>query len=180
LTSSLKLNRIKLRPKWRLKRNSRSKFDLRQRGRIFSINRPPPPHRKALTKSPTKTLPHIKLSLSKRKTFKIKTFSSKREERRLNTLSEENKHINEPSASTQRSTLQVKTFSFNEKEMLEDPGRREQAHKHALDPKRLNIQIKTFSFNEKETSEGTRRGEHAPESCPQPQRPDFQVKDQDF
>jgi len=80
----------------------------------------------------------------------------------------------------QRSTLQVKTFSFNEKEAYEDPRRRKQAHKCALDPKRSNFHIKTFSFNEKETSDGLRRREQAPKFCPRPRRPNFQVKDQDI
>jgi len=49
-----------------------------------------------------KPLPQIKLSLSKRKAYKIKTFSAKREERRLKIPSEETKDINMPS------TLQIK------------------------------------------------------------------------
>jgi len=51
------------------------------------------------TKSPIMTLPQIKLSLSKRKAFKIKTFSSKREERRLKISNEEIEPINMPSIS---------------------------------------------------------------------------------
>jgi len=46
-----------------------------------------------------KTLPQIKPSLFKGKAFKIRTFSSKREERRLKISSEENKHPNFPSTS---------------------------------------------------------------------------------
>jgi len=72
-----------------------------------------------------------------------------------------------------RSTFQVKTFSFNEKETYEDIGRREQAHRHALNPKRSNIQMKTFSFNKKESSDGPRRREQASKLCLQPQRLDF-------
>jgi len=79
---------------------------------LFSINRPlspyfkglllrsPPKTTKSPTKgSPTKTFPQSKLSLSARNAFKIKTFSSKIEERRLKIPSEENKHINMPSTS---------------------------------------------------------------------------------
>ena len=62
------------------------------------------------------------------------------------------------------STLEVKTFSFNEKETPEDPRRRKQAHKRALNPERSNFRVKTYSFNEEEASEGPGR------------RPDFQVK----
>jgi len=52
-----------------------------------------------ITKSPIKTLPQIKLSLSKRKAFKIKTFSSKRNQRRLKIQSEDTKYINMSSTS---------------------------------------------------------------------------------
>jgi len=109
---------------------------------------------KATTMTPTKTLPQIKLSLSKRKAFKIKPFSFKREERRVKIPNEKNKHINVPSTSKVNTPSQ--DFSFNENETPEDLRRREQAHKYALDPERSNFQIKIFSFNEKETSDGLR------------------------
>ena len=70
--------------------------------------------------------------------------SSKREERRLKIPSEE-------CPRPRRSTFQVKTFSYNKKEMSKDSGRREQAHKHALDSKRSNFWVNTFFFNEEET-----------------------------
>jgi len=43
-----------------------------------------------------KTIPQIKLSLSKSKAFKIKILPSKRGERRLKISNEETKHINMP------------------------------------------------------------------------------------
>jgi len=63
--------------------------------------------------------------------------------------------------------------------MPEDPGRREQAQKRALDPESSNFQNMIFSFNEKETSNNPRSREQVPKVYPRPQRPDFQVKDQD-
>jgi len=78
------------------------------------------------------------------------------------------------------STLEVKTFSFNEKEMPEDPKRRKHTHERALNLGRSNFRVKTYSFNEEEASKGPQRREHAPKLCPQPQRSDFQVKDRDF
>jgi len=66
----------------------------------------------------------------------------------------------------QRSTFQVKTFSFNEKETSDDHGRREQAYKRALDLKRSNFQVKTFSLSKKETSYGRKRREQAHQDLP--------------
>jgi len=40
--------------------------------------------------------------------------------------------------------------------MSKELGRREQAHKRAIDPERSNFQVKTFFFNKKEASEGFR------------------------
>ena len=54
-----------------------------------------------------KTLPQIKLSLSKRKALKTKTFSSKSEERRLKIPSEESKHTN------MRSTSKINILSLD-------------------------------------------------------------------
>jgi len=56
-------------------------------------------------------------------------FSSEKGKRRLKIPSEENKY------KARRSTLLVKTLSFNEKKTSKDLGGREQAHKCALDPK---------------------------------------------
>jgi len=81
---------------------------------LFSINRPLPPLILALlslpprgltTKFSAKAVSQINLSLSKVKAFMIKVFSSKREERRLKTPSEVNKHINVTS------TLKINTPS---------------------------------------------------------------------
>jgi len=64
--------------------------------------------------------------------------------------------------------------------MPEDPRRREQAHKHALNLEYQPSRSRPFSFNEKATSDGPRRREQAPKLFPQPKRPDCQVKHQDF
>jgi len=104
----------------------------------------------------------------KRKTFKINTFSSKREKIRLKIPSEENKHT-KTFPLPQISTFQVKTFSFNEKETSKDLVRREQAYKCVIDTKRLNLQVLTFPFNEKETSDSHRKREQAHKSCPHPE-----------
>jgi len=93
-------------------------FDLRWSGRAFSINRTLPPsfggdsyqgekeistkekksflRRRRMT-SMWKALPQTKLSLSKRKAFKIKTFSfNEKELKQLKILGEENKYTNMP------------------------------------------------------------------------------------
>jgi len=87
---------------------------------------------------------------------KIKTFSSKREERRLKIPNEESKHTKTWPPS-RRSTSRVKTFSFNENETSENLGRGEQEDKRALNPERSNFQLETFSFNEREAYDGHRR-----------------------
>jgi len=99
------------------------------------------------TKSPTKTtnsqiktLPQIKFSLSKRKAFKIKTFSSEREGRRLKILGEENKHTSVPS--TPKDQTFKSRFLFNEKETSNGPKRREQAPKLCPQPRRPDFQVK--------------------------------------
>jgi len=98
------------------------------------MNRPLPPNFKTTTKStttsPTKapkdssqnfyrgeeeSLPSERLSLksnflSNRNTFKVKTSSSKREERRLKIPSDENKYINVPSTSKLNSPSQDLLF----------------------------------------------------------------------
>jgi len=107
--------------------------------------------------------------------LKIRTFSFKGEQRRLKAPIEENKHI---CPQPRGSTLQVKTFSFNQKETPEDPRSREQADICALNCERSNFQIKTFSFNKEETSEGHGRRGQAPKLCPLPRRLDFQVENQ--
>jgi len=52
--------------------------------------------------------------------------------------------------------------------MSEDAGRREQAHKHVLNPERSNFQVKTFPVNEKETCEDAKRRKQAHKSSTQP------------
>jgi len=59
--------------------------------------------------------------------------------------------------STSKINIPSQDLSFNEKETFEDLGRRKQAHKCALNPKRSNFQAKTFSFSEKKTSDDYRR-----------------------
>ena len=78
-----------------------------------------------------------------------------------------------------RSTVYVKTFSFNKKDTPENPRRRAQAHKRALDFERSNFRVKTF-FQRGGNSKEPEKIEQAPKSCPQPRIPDFHVKDQDF
>ena len=118
------------------------------------------------TKSPIKTLPQIKLSLYKRKAYKIKTFSSKREERRLKIPSEKTKHINVPSTSKINTSSQ--DLLFQQEGNISISQEERTSTQVCFRPKGSNFHIKTFSFNEKETSDGPRRREQAPRVCFKP------------